>query len=255
MVLISLRLRALCLSQPRPRLTAFDIDREGGFAGSPGHDAHVLYTYSAVQTLALCGVDLRGIARLDSLVQWVASLQAPDGSFSCDEFGDPDTRFGYAALATLRLLGRLDAVDTAAAVGYVRRCCTAEGAFGASPGAEAHAGQTFCCVASLAICGEVQAVATDPLLRMWLSERQNADGGASGRPGKRTDACYAWWVGATTAILSENSLVDRATLTASVLRHQARKGAAAARSCVRTILPFPFPCSLLREWCCLGLTS
>lgn len=229
MVLISLRLRALCLSQPRPRLTAFDIDRDGGFAGSPGHDAHVLYTYSAVQTLALCGVDLRGIARLDSLVQWVASLQAPDGSFACDEFGDPDTRFGYAALATLRLLRRLDAVDTAAAVGYVRRCCTAEGAFGASPGAEAHAGQTFCCVASLAICGEVQAVATDPLLRMWLSERQNADGGASGRPGKRTDACYAWWVGATTAILSENSLVDRATLTASVLRHQARKGAAAAR--------------------------
>lgn len=152
--------------------------REGGFAGSPGHDAHVLYTYSAVQAIALCGTDPRTLFNVDALVAWVAGLQRADGSFSCDEFGDDDTRYTYAALATLHLLGRLDAVDRNAAVKHVLRCRTPEHAFGVRPGAEAHAGQTFCSVAALALCDAIAEVKDDLLLLMWLSERQNKDGGA-----------------------------------------------------------------------------
>lgn len=213
--------------------------RDGGFAASPGHDAHVLYTYSAVQALALCGVDLGGIANVGGLVLWLVSLQAADGSFGCDEFGDADSRFTYAAMATLRLLCRVDAVDSATAAAYILRCRTVDGGFGARPGAEAHAGQTFCSVAALALCGHLAAVATDSLLLMWLSERQNADGGVNGRPGKRTDACYAWWVGATAAIVGRPDLIDGLRLQTSLLQHQSPKGSGATRS---TLLLFT-PCA------------
>jgi geranylgeranyl transferase type-2 subunit beta len=185
----------------------------------------VLYTYSAVQALALCGEDPRTtLAGVDNLVAWVAGLQAADGSFSGDEFGDDDTRYTYAALATLRLLGRLDAVDRPAAARHLLRCRTPERAFGVRPGAEAHAGQTFCSVAALALCDELAEVASDMLLLMWLSERQNADGGVNGRPGKRSDVCYAWWVGATCAVLGRLDVIDQRALVTSVLAHQSDKG-------------------------------
>jgi geranylgeranyl transferase type-2 subunit beta len=232
-------------SPPASRITQLSggcgavMCRDGGFAASPGHDAHVLYTYSAVQALALCGVDLGGIANVGGLVLWLVSLQAADGSFGCDEFGDADSRFTYAAMATLRLLCRVDAVDSATAAAYILRCRTVDGGFGARPGAEAHAGQTFCSVAALALCGHLAAVATDSLLLMWLSERQNADGGVNGRPGKRTDACYAWWVGATAAIVGRPDLIDGLRLQASLLQHQSPKGSGATRS---TLLLFT-PCA------------
>eukprot|EP00038_Savillea_parva_P012529 m.205262 g.205262 ORF g.205262 m.205262 type:complete len:365 (+) comp22888_c0_seq1:132-1226(+) len=212
------------------RLLACRDTRTGGFAGSPGHDPHVLYTYSAIQALILCDVDINrgGLTDCDGLVEWVASLQDAQGAFSCDEFGDTDTRYTYAALATLRLLGRLDAVDCDAASSHVLKCQTMERAFGARPGAEAHAGQTFCSVAALALCDKLHVVANDVQLHMWLSERQNTDGGTNGRPGKRSDVCYAWWVGATAAILKQPDVLDRSALIDAILGHQSPRGGLAA---------------------------
>ena len=62
----------------------------GGYGANTGHDAHILYTLSAVQILALCDA----VDRLDvgEVAGYIASLQQPDGSFSGDEFGDDDTR-------------------------------------------------------------------------------------------------------------------------------------------------------------------
>ena len=81
----------------------------GGYGGGVGHDAHALYTLSAVQIYALFDVSER--LDVDAIVKYVQSLQLADGSFQGDEWGEVDTRFTYCVLSTLRLLNRLDAVD------------------------------------------------------------------------------------------------------------------------------------------------
>ena len=173
----------------------------GGYGAHAGHDAHILFTLSAVQILALCG-SLRTLSAEDveATVCYVAGLQQPDGSFAGDEFGDHDTRYSYAALSCLQLLGRLGRVDTQAAADHIMRCGTPEGGFGMRPGSEAHAGQTFCCVAALAIAGQLGRLDAS-LVVGWLKERQLPCGGVNGRPDKREDGCYGWWVTAPLAIL------------------------------------------------------
>ena len=86
-----------------------------------------------------------------STIDFVAGLQQPDGSFAGDEWLEIDTRFSYIALSCLRILGALDRVDVDKAVEFIARCKNFDGAFGCIPEAESHAGQTFCCVAALAI--------------------------------------------------------------------------------------------------------
>lgn len=72
-----------------------------------------------------------------------------------DKWGEVDTRFAYVALHACALLGRLDALDVAAAADYVIRCQNFDGAFGVAPGCESHTGQVFCCVGALAIAGQL----------------------------------------------------------------------------------------------------
>lgn len=113
----------------------------GGFGGNTGQSAHLLYTLSAVQILALA--DRLDDARLqrERLVHFVATLQQPDGSFAGDAWGEVDTRFTYCALSTLSLLGRLDdTVDVARAAHYILQCRNLDGGFGCVIGAESHAG-------------------------------------------------------------------------------------------------------------------
>ena len=74
----------------------------------------------------------------------VAGLQRPDGCFVGDEGGEVDTRFTYAALLTLSILGRTDAVDVAAAVDFVVACKNFDGGFGCTPGASPGAAHPEC---------------------------------------------------------------------------------------------------------------
>ncbi len=63
----------------------------GGFAGTEGHDATGMFTYSAVQLLALCGC-LNTLDR-EAVIRFILSLQAPSGAFANDEYGQVDTRW------------------------------------------------------------------------------------------------------------------------------------------------------------------
>jgi geranylgeranyl transferase type-2 subunit beta len=72
-----------------------------------------------------------------------------------DEWGEVDTRFSYAAISCLSLLGKLDAINIPQAVEYIMQCQNFDGGFGLAPGCESHAGQIFCCVAALAIAGRL----------------------------------------------------------------------------------------------------
>ena len=45
------------------------------------------------------------------------------------------------ALATLKLLGRLDAIDVPKAIEFIESCRNFDGGYGTRPGSESHAGQ------------------------------------------------------------------------------------------------------------------
>ncbi|TAQ87303.1 hypothetical protein B7494_g4386 [Chlorociboria aeruginascens] len=164
----------------------------GGFGAAPGHDAHLLYTVSAVQILVMVDgledLDKRGKEGGRGIVaKFLADLQNREtGTFAGDEWGEEDTRFLYAALNALDLLKSLHLVDVNRAVEYIVSCANFDGGYGVSPGAESHSGQIFACLGALSIAGRIDTVDKDKLGR-WLSERQVEAGGLNGRPEKKED--------------------------------------------------------------------
>ncbi|KAK7747743.1 Rab geranylgeranyltransferase [Diatrype stigma] len=195
----------------------------GGFGAAPGHDAHMLYTVSAVQILALLDaydeLEKRGKGKAQ-VGKFIADLQNREtGTFAGDDWGEEDTRFLYGALNALSLLGSLHLVDVDKAVGYVAACANFDGGYGVSPGAESHSGQIFTCVAALSIAGRVDLVDVEKL-GAWLSERQVPGGGLNGRPEKQEDVCYSWWVLSSLAMIGRTHWIDRDRLIAFILRSQ-----------------------------------
>ncbi|PYH43377.1 Rab geranylgeranyltransferase subunit beta BET2 [Aspergillus saccharolyticus JOP 1030-1] len=196
----------------------------GGFGAAPGHDAHMLYTVSAVQLLvtldAVDELDKRGLGGREKIGSFIAGLQDKEsGAFQGDEWGEKDTRFLYGAFNALSLLGLLDMVDVSKAVEYIKACENLDGGYGIRPGTETHAGQVFTCVGALAIAGRLDLVNKDRL-GGWLSERQVENGGLNGRPEKLPDACYSWWVGASLAMIDRLHWIDSRKLTAFILQCQ-----------------------------------
>lgn len=202
--------------------TCFDT-KAGGFGGNTGQDAHLLYTLSALQILALAD-RLAGDDRLprDRVIQFIASLQQPDGSFCGDAWGEIDTRFTYCALQSLALLNALEAVNVHAAATYIVACRNLDGGFGCVPGAESHAGQVFCCVGALAIAQKLDLLTAHQvdLLGWWLCERQVDSGGLNGRPEKQADVCYSWWILSTMSILAKVSWINGDKLASFILKCQ-----------------------------------
>ena len=150
----------------------------------------------------------------------LADLQCKDtGSFAGDEWGETDTRFLYAALNALSLLGELALVDVPKAVSHLKACANSDGGFGLCPGAESHAGQVFACLGALSIVGRLDLVATDRAAG-WLSERQLPNGGLNGRPEKLEDVCYSWWVASSLAMLGKLHWIDGEKLQSFILSCQ-----------------------------------
>jgi geranylgeranyl transferase type-2 subunit beta len=191
----------------------------GGFSGNVGHDAHLLYTLSALQLLALA--DRLSDPRLDApaVASFALSLQNPDGSFAGDKWGEVDTRFSYCALSCLAILGRLERTTADAAATYIASCANFDGGFGAVPGGESHAGQIFCCVGALAIAKRLDLLDAD-LLSWWLAERQCGGGGLNGRPEKQADVCYSWWILSSLSILGKLSWINSRKLRDFILKCQ-----------------------------------
>lgn len=150
----------------------------------------------------------------------IADLQDPTtGSFYGDEWGEEDTRFLYGGFNALSLLGALSLVNVEKAVSHIQSCANFDGGYGVKPGAESHSGQIFTCLAALSIADRLDVVDHDRL-GSWLSERQTPGGGLNGRPEKKEDVCYSWWVLASLAILKRTHWIDRDALIFFILSSQ-----------------------------------
>ncbi|KAK8205672.1 Rab geranylgeranyltransferase [Zalaria obscura] len=195
----------------------------GGFGAAPGHDAHMLYTVSAVQIITTLDaweeLERRIPAGREKIGRFIAGLQTQSGTFAGDEWGETDTRFLYGALNALSLMNLLHLVDLESAVAHVQTCTNLDGGYGTEPGAESHAGQIFTCVGALAIAGRMDLVDIDRL-GGWLSERQLSNGGLNGRPEKLEDVCYSWWVISSMAMIGRLHWIDKTKLSEFILRCQ-----------------------------------
>lgn len=116
-------------------------------------------------------------------------------------------------------MGSLDLVDIEKAVQHVHSCANFDGGYGTSPGAESHSGQVFTCVGALTIAGRLDLVDQEKL-GAWLSERQLKNGGLNGRPEKKEDVCYSWWVMSSMAMLNKLHWIDDEKLTQFILQCQ-----------------------------------
>jgi geranylgeranyl transferase type-2 subunit beta len=190
----------------------------GGFSCTPGDQAHLLSTYSAIQIYALYGLDLED--KRSDIVAYIKSLQDPvTGSFKGDKWGEVDTRFSYCAIASLFILGGIKlirgSIDLDNAVNFIQNCCNLDGGYGAHMGRETHSGQVFCSLATLSIVNRLNDTVHMPELGIWMAQRQCApDGGLNGRPEKLQDVCYSWWILSSLSMIDcipwidENKLID-----------------------------------------------
>ncbi|ORY84843.1 terpenoid cyclases/protein prenyltransferase alpha-alpha toroid [Protomyces lactucae-debilis] len=179
--------------------------------------------YFALQLLLILGNDL---SHLDAslLMSEVAALQLADGSFPSAQGNlDADTRFTYMAFAIRYILQHLvkepttTDFDTEKALLFVSHCRNYDGGFGGCPGAESHAGLTWCALAAIHLHEPHRLIAQDPSYTQtihWLLQRQNADGGFNGRFGKVSDVCYCFWITASCCILGVADLLDQDALAA-----------------------------------------
>ncbi|SCV05124.1 LANO_0H00562g1_1 [Lachancea nothofagi CBS 11611] len=205
--------------------------KAGGFGAFPGHDAHVLTTLSGIQILAIYDAldvltetptDEHTKDRKTQCVEFFRSNQLPDGSFQGDRFGEVDTRFVYAALNGLSILGKLtpDVVDPA--VEFIQQCYNFDGGFGLCPGAESHAAMALTCLAALAIVNKLGVLSSEQIedIGWWLCERQVPEGGLNGRPSKHPDVCYSWWVSSSLAIIGKLDWINFDKLRQFILQSQ-----------------------------------
>ena len=86
----------------------------------------------------------------------------------------------------------------------------------------------FCCVGALAILKRLDLVDVKNLA-WWLCERQLPNGGLNGRPEKKEDVCYSWWVLSCLDILGKTGYIQSDKLISFILESQDEAGGIADR--------------------------
>ncbi|EUB62110.1 Geranylgeranyl transferase type-1 subunit beta [Echinococcus granulosus] len=194
----------------------FDANNASHYSPLPYDSCHITMNYSALVSLLVLGDDLERVNR-QAVIDGIKALQSVNGnlvngSLFCPEF---DARFIFSAVASAYILDMLEQLNLDAFEKFLVDSITYEGAFGSLPKMEAHAGLTYCALASLKLMDRLDKVLPrgsfqrDKLIK-WLLCRQN--GGFNGRCQKEADTCYTFWVGASLRMLDAHQYVDKTSL-------------------------------------------
>ncbi|WBW71782.1 geranylgeranyltransferase I beta subunit Cwg2 [Schizosaccharomyces osmophilus] len=187
-------------------------------------------TSFAISNLLLLGDDLSRIDK-QAVEQFLSLCQLPGGHFKstastmcCDQ----DMRQLYLA-ATIATLLNISFPQTELSLQYIIKCQNYEGGFSLIPFAEAHAGATFCALASLKLLvnfitiqkqssldkGSVSKpyqfhdyIPDKKKLLVWLVKRQQSSGGFNGRTNKDHDTCYSYWVQGSLQLLGASQFIS-----------------------------------------------
>ncbi|RID66066.1 hypothetical protein BRARA_D01232 [Brassica rapa] len=174
---------------------------DGGYGGGPGQLAHLATSYAAVNTLVTLGGDkaLSSINR-EKMSSFLRRMKDPDGGFRVHDMGEMDVRACYLAISIASILNILDDELTQGLGDYILSCQTYEGGIGGEPGSEAHAGNTYCGLATMALITEVDRLNLDSLMN-WIVHQQGVERGFQGRTNKLVDGCYTFWQAAPCVLL------------------------------------------------------
>ncbi|XP_058792024.1 geranylgeranyl transferase type-1 subunit beta [Phymastichus coffea] len=185
------------------------------------HCGHLAMTYTGLCSLLILQDDLSQIDK-ESILEGMRACQNVDGSFMAMVTGcESDMRFVYCACCISAILDDWSGINKDKTIDYIVKSISYDGAIGQGPGLESHGGSTFCAVASLCLMNELHNVLSEEQLerlKRWCLLRQ--DGGFHGRPGKQSDSCYSFWIGATLKLLGVDNLSDQEENRAFVLDTQ-----------------------------------
>jgi geranylgeranyl transferase type-1 subunit beta len=210
-------------------------DNPGGFLGSSccgsGRKVSSLAaTYCALACLKVLGDDdwssnRKRLARV-GIIEFLKQQQASDGCFRAyqNQEGEADMRFVYCACAISYMLDDWSGIDIPKVVEYIKRCRAYDGAIALIPNQEGHGGSTYCAVASLVLMNQLDQVMDDKWksdLIYWCVHRQVR--GMQGRPNKKEDTCYSFWIGGTLRLLQKDDLLDHGALQHYILSNQHTK--------------------------------
>lgn len=195
-------------------LSSFRDLRNGGYGGGPRQSAHLASTFSTI--MALCSIGTpQALESIDvqAVSAFIHAVKQQDGSFSVSEGGEADVRAVYCALAVASILDLIPQNSLDHGTGsndmllhgvpnYIASLQSFDGGLAGEPGAEAHGGNTYCALASLAFCNALSAVDIGAVLDWTVMRQMSFEGGFQGRTNKLVDSCYSFWVGALFPILS-----------------------------------------------------
>lgn len=145
------------------------------------------------------------------LKSFIQRCKNKNGSFVNSVDNENDLRAIYCALSSAKLTNIYSEEMFEDTAKYISQCQTYEGGFGAAPGTEAHAGYTFCAIASLEMLDKIddQLFINKQLLLRWITHRQmSIEGGFQGRTCKLVDSCYSYWVGSIFYIMFGLDIYD-----------------------------------------------
>jgi len=180
---------------------------------------HLAMTYAALATLLILGDDLGRVDKV-SILEGMRKLQQADGSFIASvEADECDMRFVFCASTICYILDDWSGMDVDKATDFIVKSVNFDGSIAQGPGLESHGGSTYCGLASLALMGRLETALTQKQRRnilRWCVFRLHQ--GFQGRPNKRDDTCYSFWVSAAIRLLCndlENDLQGQKAVTAS----------------------------------------
>ncbi|KAG2180763.1 hypothetical protein INT44_003770 [Umbelopsis vinacea] len=189
----------------------------------PNDTASIPNTYTALANLLLLGDDLSRV-NTKAIATTLKNLQQDDGSYA-PAYGSSETdiRFVFCACVISHILDDWSGVDIDRATAFVRNSQSYENAMGQSPEGEAHGGSTFCGVAALTLMGKLKEglVDRDELIK-WCLARQIS--GFQGRPNKKEDTCYCFWIGGALQNLGAFHLVNDVNLRSFLMSTQTIRG-------------------------------
>ena len=208
---------------------------EGGFRGSPHLMSHIASSYAAIMAVVNVGTEEAfDIVDVDAFRKYLLSVKnngsenkenyyaykkenewgddddpskyvgTIPGSMAIHINGEMDIRGVYCSLVCADILGILEGNEelTRGVGEFLLSCQSYEGGFSYGPFGEAHAGYTFCALASFCLISQYGDKSCEKInfnrLMEWLMNRQQDGlGGFNGRINKLIDSCYSFWVGAS----------------------------------------------------------
>ncbi|XP_027196291.2 geranylgeranyl transferase type-1 subunit beta [Dermatophagoides pteronyssinus] len=170
---------------------------------------NISLTYCALTSLIILGDTLDRVNR-QAIIRGIRLHQQNDGRFVQSLIEEEsDIRVIYCAAAICYILQDWSSINRDTMIAHIKSCQSYENAFGQTIDAEAHAGSTYCAIASLKLMDQLNKV-YDQRKRQtiveWCLNRQVS--GFQGRPQKDPDTCYSFWVGASLTMLNSFQFIN-----------------------------------------------